>query len=113
MEQVTFVFTLTFTSCISGKHFESQYNKQGQASSKSYVLSPALHKLGLVQHACNPSRPEVEAKESGVQGHSWLHCKFQASLDYETLPKKQIIIKVNNYKSLWFKIQNYKKLNLD
>lgn len=94
MEQVTFVFTLTFTSCISGKHFESQYNKQGQASSKSYVLSPALHKLGLLQHACNPSRPEVEAKES-VQGHPWLHCKFQASLDYETLLKKQTM-QVNN-----------------
>lgn len=76
-----------------------------------YVLSPALHKLGLVQHAGNSSRQEVEAKESGVQGHSWLYCKFQASLDYETLPKKQTIIKVN--KSLWFKIQNYKKFNLD
>lgn len=39
-----------------------------------------------------PSSPEVEAKESGVQGLSWLHCKFQASLDYETLPEQQIII---------------------
>lgn len=76
-----------------------------------YVLSTALQKLGLVQHVCNPSRPEVEAKQSGVQGHSWLHCKFQASLDYETFPKKQTIIKVNNYKSSWFKIQNYKNLD--
>lgn len=41
---------------------------------------------GMVAHVCNPSSEGegggVEPGRSGVQGHSWLHRKFQASLGF-------------------------------
>lgn len=33
-------------------------------------------------HTCNASTPEVEAERPGVQGHSWLHNEFKASLGF-------------------------------
>lgn len=43
---------------------------------------PAPHKLHVVVYLGNPSIQEVEASESGVQGHPPLHSNFEARLGY-------------------------------
>lgn len=40
------------------------------------------HKPDMVAHACNYSIWEMEAGQSEIQGHSWLHGKFKANLGY-------------------------------
>ena len=37
---------------------------------------------GVAALACDPNISEVEGRGPGVQGHSWLHSEFQASLGY-------------------------------
>lgn len=53
-------------------------------------LLPTMHeahiKLGMVAHTCNLSTQEAEVgvgMGSKVQGHSWLHDEFEASLGYK------------------------------
>lgn len=43
------------------------------ASTKSWAQFTALHTLGGVLHACNPSIHEAEAGRSEIQDHLWLH----------------------------------------
>lgn len=48
------------------------------ACTKLWVKHPALHKLGMAVHNCNPSTWEIDTRGSGVQGHSQLHSEFKA-----------------------------------
>lgn len=41
--------------------------------------------MGVAAHVFNPRTWEVEAEGSGIQTHSWLHNKFEISLDYMRL----------------------------
>lgn len=52
---------------------------------KNWVQSPVLH-------AYNLSTLEVEAGGSKIQGRSWLHREFEASLSYSFKKKKAILI---------------------
>lgn len=45
--------------------------------------SQALLVMGMAVYICNPSVQEAEAGESDVYGHSQLHNKFKASLNYK------------------------------
>lgn len=38
-------------------------------------------KLGAVEHPCRSRTLELEPGQSEIQGHPWLHRKFEASLD--------------------------------
>lgn len=49
---------------------------------KHWVLSTALHTVGVRGGACNTSTLEVEARKAEVQGHSQLHSEFKDSMDY-------------------------------
>lgn len=49
---------------------------------RPWVSSLALHKSGVVAHACDP-RKSRKAERSGVQSHPWLHSDFWASLGCE------------------------------
>lgn len=123
--QTTFGFIFTFTSCNSGNVSSHSITSGAEGTAqrwstclagfKSYVWSPALHKLGVVQHACSLSSPEVEAKESEFKVILGYIANFRrAWITRPFLNNKQELTKVENYKSLWFKtIQNYKKFNLD
>lgn len=46
-------------------------------------------KLDGVVHICNPSTPELEAGESGVQVYAWLHGEFKVSLTWDLDSKEQ------------------------
>lgn len=60
------------------------------ASTKSWAQFTALHTLGEVLHACNPSIHEAEAGKSEIQDHLWLHREFKAGLGYsETLSQNK------------------------
>lgn len=39
--------------------------------------------------ACNLSTPDIEAGGSNIQGHSWFHGEFEASLSYKPCLKKK------------------------
>lgn len=47
--------------------------------------------MGVAVHICNPSVQEAEAGESEVYGHSQLHKKFKASLNYKKIFSLKII----------------------
>ena len=44
--------------------------------------SSPIHKLAMMVHACNPSTQEVKSVGLGVQDHSWIHNKFEASIGF-------------------------------
>lgn len=57
------------------------------------------NKLAMVTHVYYLSAQKVESDESGVQGHPWLHSKFDANLGnmklcLKTKPKLQNVIKL-------------------
>lgn len=53
--------------------------------------SPALQKLDMVEHVYNPSAPEMEAREAGVQEQPQLRIEFKATRT--PCQKKSIIMK--------------------
>lgn len=56
---------------------------------KSWISPPStVHKPIVVMHIWHPSTWGTEEKESEVQGHSCLYCKFKASLSYRRLCHK-------------------------
>lgn len=55
-----------------------------------------------------PALGEVESGGSEVQGHSWLHSGFEASLGYMTLTQKQH----ENIKIRWVGVGGQEEVNL-
>ena len=54
------------------------------------MLATMQEELGPVLHAYNLSTLQVEAGGSKIQGCSWLHREFEASLSYiQTLSQKE------------------------
>lgn len=49
---------------------------------------PCLGQLTVVTHICNPNTQKLEAGGPRVQGHPWLHSKFENSLGYRDLVSK-------------------------
>lgn len=47
-------------------------------------LARAKILLDKLSRACNPSTPEMEARELGVQGYPWLRDVFEPRLRWET-----------------------------
>lgn len=58
---------------------------------KASNSNPNTREPGMVVHTQNPTTEEVEVGGSKIQGHSWLHSKFKASLGYKRLPKSKQI----------------------
>lgn len=46
------------------------------------VQSSELHRWGGAVHTCNLGTMEEEAGDLAVQGHTWLHSEFEASLEH-------------------------------
>lgn len=58
---------------------------EGQTPCDPWSLVNSLEsaKLGMVASVCTSCTQKVEARGKEVQGHPWLHTKFEASLDYK------------------------------
>lgn len=76
---------MTGKAVCSGKYCQgwgcSTVRTLNLACTKPQAWSPALCKLGMAAHTCNPSTWEVAGGKS-TQGHPQLHREFEASLCY-------------------------------
>lgn len=66
-------------------------NLVGKMLSKKNVKKKKKKKKesGIVVNACNPNTSETRTGVSEVQGHPWLHSKFQVSLSHINTISKQ------------------------
>ena len=55
----------------------------------TWLPSPALHKAGIVAHACDPSAWKLGAGGSGVQGHCQLHGESGVNPGFKMKNKKK------------------------
>lgn len=51
------------------------------------------HKAGVMVHACNPIIWKIDIGKAEAQGHSCLHSKFKANLDYMRPLREEEIVR--------------------
>lgn len=89
-----------------------KFEAQGRSSShwsvylacmKLWPQSLALCKSSMMAQAHHLNTWEIETNGSEVQGHLWLHCKFEASLEYMRLCSRKGILQnsiINPFKNI-------------